>query len=338
MPACPKCGTSVEPTARYCLSCGFALTPAAPVAPAAFPAPPGYPYYLPPPKRDNLVWVVVVVVIVVVAVPVVLAAVLYTMVSGLIPPPGGASKPVVRFGPPDAVSTGERLSIASVSSAHSPSNFKVNLRAGTETGAAVGAPLGSGWPYRAYVQVGLNAYAIEWTDIGGEGIVSGGDQYLVSVANGTWPYGVTMTFFFLWSDGSILASVSWSTSTRPVVAFGSPVPSGSGETCIIASASQAVGPGNYRVNLEANGSVGSATAMPTIGGGFVVLTTGTGFYRVNWTDIGGEGTLNGGDAFSVTHTDSTGTTFLAMPGSTFFTFYLLWSDGAQIASISWTTT
>ena len=335
MPACPKCGASAEATARFCSSCGFALTSAAPVAPPAFPAPPGYPYYLPPPKRDNLVWVIVV--IVVVAVPVVLAAVLYTMVSGLIPPPGGSSKPAVSFFPPVAVSGGEQLTIAAVSSAHSPSNFKVNLRAGTEIGASVGAPLGSGWSYRAYVQVGLNAYAIEWMDIGGEGIVSGADQYLVSVANGTWPSGVEMTFFFLWSDGALLASVSWVSSTRPVVTFGSPGPSGSGEILPIASASQAVGPANYRVNLEANGSLGSSTAMPTAGGGFVVLNTSMGYYRVNWTDIGGEGTVNGGDAFTVIHTDSTGTTFLAMPSSTYFTVYLLWLDGAQITSVSWTT-
>jgi flagellin-like protein len=127
-------------------------------------------------------------------------------------------------------------------------------------------------------------------------------------------------------------------TSKPTVAFTTPAPNGIGEQISVASASQAVGPANYKVNFAAAGSPGTAAAMPTTGGGFVVLTVGTSFYRVNWTDIGGEKTVNGGDSFVVTKVTSTaGTSYLVLPASTQFVFYLLWSDGAQITSANFQT-
>jgi len=219
MPACANCGETVEVTARFCLKCGAAIVqpaPAAPVVPSVapgYPVPPGYPYYLPPPKRNNVVWIVVLVVILVITVPTVLAALLYVMVSGLIGSPSPA---------------------------------------------------------------------------------------------------------------------------KPVLTFATPSPAGIGERIPVASTSQAVGPANYRVNLAAGSPIGTAVAMPTTGGGFVVLTVGSAFYRVNWTDVGGEQMVNGGDTFVITHvTSGAGTTYLTLPAATQFTFYLLWSDGSQITSVVW---
>ncbi len=127
-------------------------------------------------------------------------------------------------------------------------------------------------------------------------------------------------------------------TSKPTVAFATPAPSGIGEQISVASASIATGPANYKVNFAVAGSAGTAGAMPTTGGGFVVLTVGAAFYRVNWTDIGGERTVNGGDSFVVTHvTSSAGTSYLSMPAATQFTFYLLWSDGSQITSANFQT-
>ncbi len=126
-------------------------------------------------------------------------------------------------------------------------------------------------------------------------------------------------------------------TSKPTVAFATPAPLGIGEQVTVASASQAVGPANYKLNFAAGSTTGVAAAMPTTGGGFVVLTVGAAFYRVNWTDIGGEKTVNGGDSFVVTQTNAAGTTYSAMPAATQFTFYLLWSDGSQITSANFQT-
>lgn len=77
--------------------------------------------------------------------------------------------------------------------------------------------------------------------------------------------------------------------------------------------------------------------MPPTGGGFVVLAVASEFYRVNWTDVGGEGTLNGGDSVTITQTSATGTSYLPLPAAASFVFYLLWSDGSQIMSVSFQT-
>ena len=122
--------------------------------------------------------------------------------------------------------------------------------------------------------------------------------------------------------------------SKPVVSFATPTPSGLGERLTVASASQAVGPANYHLNLGVDGLTGTAVGMPTTGGAYTVLAVGSRFYRVNWTDIGGEGTLTGGDAFTLTQTNLLGTPYLPLPGTSTFTFYLLWSDGSQISSVS----
>src|SRR5206468_11300031 len=99
----------------------------------------------------------------------------------------------------------------------------------------------------------------------------------------------------------------------------------------VAGASQSVSPSNYKVNLPVAGTTGTAVAMPTTGGNFVSMTIGTTTYRVYWTDIGGEKTVNPGDQFRVTGNN------VALPAATSYTFYLLWSDGSSIQSTPWST-
>ena len=123
-------------------------------------------------------------------------------------------------------------------------------------------------------------------------------------------------------------------TSKPTVAFTTGVPVTNGEQLSIASASQAVGPANYKINLAINGTAGAAVAMPLTSGGsgVTVTVTGTGWgaFTVKWTDIGNELTVNGGDSFTVTHTGG-------LPAQSSYVFYLLWSDGSQVTSTTFST-
>ena len=118
---------------------------------------------------------------------------------------------------------------------------------------------------------------------------------------------------------------------KPLLTFSSVTQSSGNATIGVAGASQAVSPSNYKVNLAVAGTTGNAVAMPTTGGNFVSMTIGTTTYRVYWTDIGGEKTVNPGDQFRVTGNN------VALPAATSYTFYLLWSDGSSIQSTPWAT-
>lgn len=119
-------------------------------------------------------------------------------------------------------------------------------------------------------------------------------------------------------------------ASKPVLTFSQATLSGGNATLSIASVSQSVAPSNYRVNLIVDGTAGGATAMPTANGGTVTVTVSTIAYTIQWTDIGGENTVNGGDSFRVSR--PTG-----LAAATDYTFVLLWSDGSQIQSSAWST-
>ena len=121
---------------------------------------------------------------------------------------------------------------------------------------------------------------------------------------------------------------------KPLVTFSSVDQSSGNATIPVAGASQAVSPSNYKVNLQIGSTTGTALAMPALGTGvnnYVTVTVGATNYRVYWTDIGGEKTVNSGDNFRVTGAN------VALPAATSFTFYLLWSDGSSIQSTVWST-
>jgi flagellin-like protein len=120
---------------------------------------------------------------------------------------------------------------------------------------------------------------------------------------------------------------------KPLVTFSAATQANGNATIGIAGASQSVSPSNYKVNLMVGTTTGTAIAMPTTGGGFATLTIGSPAvtYRIYWTDIGSEKTVNNGDSFRVTGAN------IPLPAATSFTFYLLWSDGSTIQSIPWAT-
>lgn len=118
---------------------------------------------------------------------------------------------------------------------------------------------------------------------------------------------------------------------RPIVTFSAISLSSGNATIGVASASQAVSPSNYRVNLQVGQVTGTAVVMPTTGGTFVNFVVSGTTYRIYWTDIGGENTVNSGDNFRITGNG------VRLPDATAFTFYFLWREGSSIQSAVWTT-
>lgn len=119
--------------------------------------------------------------------------------------------------------------------------------------------------------------------------------------------------------------------SKPFVTFSAAQLASGNATISVAQVSQTVAPSSYRVNLQVGTNTGTAQAMPTSSGSFASVTVGGTTYRIYWTDIGGDVTLNAGDTFRVSGN------LLPLPGASTFTMYLLWSDGAQIQSVSWST-
>ena len=159
-------------------------------------------------RKDEAAVSPVIATILMVAITVVLAAVLYVMVSGLITPVGG-NKPLVTFGAVDQSSGNATIGVAGASLSVSPSNYKVNLQVGANTGGAVAMPTTGG--LFASLTIGGTTYRIYWTDIGGEKTLNAGDNFRVTGNNIALPAATSFTFYLLWSDGSSIQSTPWST-------------------------------------------------------------------------------------------------------------------------------
>ena len=119
--------------------------------------------------------------------------------------------------------------------------------------------------------------------------------------------------------------------SKPVVTFSNVMKQNAVTwTIAIASASPAVAPSNYKLNFGIGTTTGTAVKM----GANDVITTVTvtgatpSSVGVKWTDLGGTGTVKGGDVLTFA--------FPSAPAAgTSLTFYLLYSDGSQIQSKSW---
>lgn len=122
-------------------------------------------------------------------------------------------------------------------------------------------------------------------------------------------------------------------SQKPLITFSPLQPFTSGNynaTFTVAGASQSFSLSYYRFNLQVNGVAGNATALAANGVAATITIGGT-TYLITWIDTGGERTINGGDTFRVTGQG------ISLPGTTSFTFYLLWTDGSAVQKETWTT-
>ena len=280
------------------------------------PPPPGWPV-MPPPKKAGLpAWAIVVIVIVVVAVVLVsiaVAAVLFLLATPIDGPNG--VRPAIVFGQPQAVTNGFEVQVAGATQARPAAVYRVMLSANATS-------VGTAQTLMAVVTLG--PYTITWTDLGGEGDLTGGDMFRVTRPGGL-PANTDFVFSILWTDGAVVGSRDYTTEptpTRPAIIFGSPNALMNGFEFSVAGVSQVHSAANYRVAFLVNGSsVGTAQTLA------VSMTFGP--YTITWTDLGGEGDLTGGDMFRVTSTP--------FPMQTDFMVSVLWLDGSACGTRDYTT-
>lgn|GEM_PF-1985781 len=321
---CCRCGAPLAYPYRYCSQCGATQPITTPVSQAYLP-----PAYYPPAPGGTSDKLAVIVVLVIALIGLGTGALVYLILQGSIEVP---PRPTVTFGLPTFVGSAVQVPVASVNVVAGPSNYRVNLGIGGVFGSSV--PMPTSAEAFAYVAIGGTTYAVTWVDA--NGYVDAGDSFVLQVSLGflSCPSAIAASFL-LWQDASSLASISfdWPCESPPIVTFATPSPVAGTEIITVASASSASAPSNYYVSLEVNVTAGVTLAMPTSSGNPVALAIyGYPFvFTVTWTDIGGEGTLNGGDSFIVGYSGG------ALPGNTSYTFSLLWQKVNLVANTTWFT-
>lgn len=225
------------------------------------------------------------------------------------------------------------ISVDNASVVLAPSAYRVNLTVGGSAGVSQPMPTTT---QAAHIAVGNGTFFIYWLDSDASGTLDRGDKFSVQqMAGDQLPAHTQVTFWLLLSQNRTLASVQWTIPVpRPLIQFGNPVTiqgAYTSEVISIQSASNALGPSYFRVNLLYNTTLGGAEPMPTTSGpsGAVSVLVGASTYRVAWTDLGGEATVNAGDIFTVTYFDPSGNQANLPSGQ--HTLYLLWPDGTTIS-------
>jgi len=101
-------------------------------------------------------------------------------------------------------------------------------------------------------------------------------------------------------------------------------------TFSVASAQPSVAQSNYKVNFGIGTNTGTVANMGANNANVTVSVTGAtpASVGVKWTDLGGTGTVKGGDIITIAFPSAPAT-------STALTFYLLYSDGSQVQSQQW---
>lgn len=145
--------------------------------------------------------------ILLVAITVVLVAFLFSLATSLtsltISP-----QPALEFGPYAFHDGKVSFPVAGVTRPFPATRYSVNL--------IVDGVVGSPQTLRASsellaVAVGGGSYLVTWTDVGGEGNLGAGDTFLVSCAGAALPSHASFRFVLLWSDGSQVQSLDWTT-------------------------------------------------------------------------------------------------------------------------------
>ena len=287
--------------------------PETPIGPAAA-APPPLPSAVPPygtypyaplPKRRNIGLLVVVVILIVIVVVVALAAIFYVMTSGLVSGPGaippGAPVGLTATAGDATVLLGWFAPPSRGGS--SIANYRI-YRGTSPNGESLLQTIGNGFSYTdSFVANGQTYY------------------YKVSAVNsaGEGP------------QSSEAAATPRASSSKPVVTFSSVMKQNAVTwTFAIASASPTVPPSNYKVNFGIGTNTGTVQNMGTNGANVTVTVAGAtpASVGVKWTDLGGTGTVKGGDIITIAFPSA------PAPGTS-LTFYLLYSDGSQIQFKSW---
>ena len=181
-----------------------------PVSPPNPPPPygpygPPIPYPAPPTRsQDALVRTILVLVIVAIAI---LALVVFAVVSlfgNLLETP---PRVAVAFTNPQMANGNVSFAAATASERWSRSAYAVNMIVDSTSGAS--RPLaGSGTA--TPIVVGSMTVRVTWTDVGGDGTVSPGDEFAVEGNGLPLPTGHSFVFYLIWSaTGSIVGSEAW---------------------------------------------------------------------------------------------------------------------------------
>lgn len=121
-------------------------------------------------------------------------------------------------------------------------------------------------------------------------------------------------------------------TSRPVVTLIVTNSTSGSADLLVAGAQPASSAANYRVNLAVSGTYGTAISLPASAGASVPIYI-NGYsqpFTVRWMNVGGSGSVVGGDHFLVTYS----TTLLS---GTLMTFVLLWYDGSTVSAVAWST-
>ncbi|HEX9339659.1 MAG TPA: hypothetical protein VF992_00585 [Thermoplasmata archaeon] len=166
-----------------------------------------YPYYAPPPKRDNTALIIVLVVLLVVLVPVVFAAILYVMVAGLLTSP--TTSPIVTFGPVDQTGGNATIPVFGASREINPSELRIRLDEDTTSSgpAAMPSPDGS-----VTLKIGVTWYRVFWLDQNHNGAFGVGDALLVTGNLAPLTPSTSYTVFLLDAGGSTISAVLWTSA------------------------------------------------------------------------------------------------------------------------------
>ncbi len=241
--------------------------------------------------------------------------------------------PSVELGASNLFNGNATFAVTAISSPTSLVPFAANLRVGPSVGIASSILVA---PLYSVIVLANEHYRIYWGDVDGQSLLSRGDFFTVAGNGLPLPDGTAFTFDLVWKNPTqVVSTVSWTTPAgygKPLVSFNSVTLSGGNATIGVAGTTRSLSPSNYKVNLQVGSNTGGAVAMPTTGGLFATMTINSVVYRIYWTDVAGERTLNSGDDFRVT-----GNNLPLSPAATSYTFYLLWSDGSSIQQTTWST-
>jgi flagellin-like protein len=124
--------------------------------------------------------------------------------------------------------------------------------------------------------------------------------------------------------------ISGPTSTKPVITFTTPAVSSQGWTFGVAGATPIVAIGSYKINLQVDGT--GATTAVALAAAMSLTVSGT-TYRINYTDVSGNGNLKPGDSFRIMSN-----TYGALASGHSWSFVLIWtSDGSAFPAVTWST-
>ena len=270
----------------------------------------------------------------------------WVLASWVMLPPRGACTPLAAATSPslpmaftvvfDHWNASVRIIAATV--CESPSHYRFVLAFGSARGDRQPLPAAGSWTSTV---VNGTAFRVGWTDATANGLVDVGDSIQVTGEGAHLPAapGPDSNFVFnltFYSTGEEwLGHVSWQMpflQPSPTVTFGGPILVGGNATLPIQRVSVAYDPAYYWLNLAVGTGAGVPTEMPAVSGppGSREFVNGV-QYNLPWIDRDGSGTLSSGDWILVNGDE------VALPAASSFTFFLLWTDGSPVSTVSWTT-